>query len=59
MEDVRQHLQQLRRQVLAGVHLVFSHVIPLEQDVTQHPLWQLATQVCSAPQPCIVHFENT
>ena len=44
-EDVRQHLQQLRRQVLRGVHLVFSHVIPLEQDMTQHPLWRLATQV--------------
>ena len=44
-EDVRQHLQQLRRQVLLGVHLVFSHVIPLEQDMTQHPLWRLATQV--------------
>lgn len=44
-EDVREHLQQLRRQVLAGVQLVFSHVIPLEQDMTQHPLWQLATQV--------------
>lgn len=50
-EDVRQHLQQLRRQVLLGVHLVFSHVIPLEQDMTQHPLWRLATQlgaVCHA-----------
>lgn len=47
-EDVREHLQELRRQVLQGVHLVFSHVIPLEQDMTQHPLWQLATQVCSA-----------
>ena len=47
-EDVRHHLQGLRAQVLQGVHLVFSHVIPLEQDMTQHPLWQLATQVHNA-----------
>jgi len=39
------HLQNLRKQVLAGVHIVFSHVIPLEKDMTQHHLWRLATQV--------------
>ncbi|KAL0027020.1 hypothetical protein WJX79_009746 [Trebouxia sp. C0005] len=44
-EDVRAHLQNLRKQVLAGVHIVFSHVIPLEQDVTQHHLWRLASQL--------------
>ncbi|KAL0050233.1 hypothetical protein WJX82_006909 [Trebouxia sp. C0006] len=44
-EDVRLHLQNLRKQVLAGVHIVFSHVIPLEKDMTQHHLWRLATQL--------------
>lgn len=44
-EDVRLHLAELKRQILAGTQLVFSHVIPLEQDVTQHHLWRLATQV--------------
>lgn len=39
------HLQELRKHVLPGVHLVFSHVIPLEQDMTEHHLWRLATQV--------------
>ena len=44
-EDVRLHLAERKRQILAGTQLVFSHVIPLEQDVTQHHLWRLATQV--------------
>ncbi|DBA95101.1 TPA: hypothetical protein ACH3X1_002613 [Trebouxia sp. C0004] len=47
-EDVRLHLQNLRKQVLAGVHIVFSHVIPLEKDMTQHHLWRLATQLGAA-----------
>ena len=33
-----------RRKVLAGLHLVFSRVMPLEQDPQQHPLWVLAQQ---------------
>lgn len=44
-EDVRIHLRELRKQVLPGVHIVFSHVIPLEQDMTEHHLWRLATQL--------------
>jgi hypothetical protein len=31
-------------QVLAGVQLVFSRVIPLETNPRQHPLWVLAEQ---------------
>lgn len=31
-------------QVLAGVQLVFSRVIPLEANPRTHPLWQLAEQ---------------
>jgi hypothetical protein len=31
-------------QVLEGVHLVFSRVIPLETNPRQHPLWLLAEQ---------------
>lgn len=31
-----------RLQVLAGVVLVFTRVIPLEQDPASHPLWRLA-----------------
>lgn len=30
--------------MLAGVHLVFSRVIPLEANPRTHPLWQLAEQ---------------
>ena len=48
-EDVRIHLRELRKQVLPGVHIVFSHVIPLEQDMTEHHLWRLATQVLLLP----------
>ena len=47
-EDVRLHLAELKSQVLAGTHLVFSHVIPLEQDMTQHHLWRLANQVSAS-----------
>jgi hypothetical protein len=31
-------------QVLEGVQLVFSRVIPLETNPRQHPLWLLAEQ---------------
>lgn len=44
-QDVRVHLAEVRSQILAGTHLVFSHVIPLEQEMTQHHLWRLATLV--------------
>lgn len=35
---------QLVPQVLEGVRLVFSRVIPLETNPRQHPLWLLAEQ---------------
>ena len=34
-------------QVLAGVRLVFTRVIPLEQEPSSHPLWRLA-ESCGA-----------
>lgn len=40
--DVRQALAHERQQVLAGVRIVFTRVIPLEQDPATHPLWRLA-----------------
>lgn len=44
-EDVRVHLAERKSQILAGTHLVFSHVIPSEQEMTAHHLWRLATSV--------------
>lgn len=40
--DARQALAQERQKVLAGVHLVFTRVIPLEMEPESHPLWRLA-----------------
>uniref|UniRef100_A0A1D1ZU23 protein-serine/threonine phosphatase n=1 Tax=Auxenochlorella protothecoides TaxID=3075 RepID=A0A1D1ZU23_AUXPR len=37
--DVRPVLAERRRAVLAGVRLVFSHVIPLGAPAPSHPLW--------------------
>lgn len=48
--DVRAVMSAERQKVLAGCHLVFSRVIPLEQVPSQHSLWQMAEQfgaVCS------------
>eukprot|EP00879_Flechtneria_rotunda_P009025 GHRR01009450.1.p1 GENE.GHRR01009450.1~~GHRR01009450.1.p1 ORF type:complete len:161 (-),score=50.12 GHRR01009450.1:1665-2147(-) len=42
--DIRNIMAAEKRQVLAGVCLVFSRVIPLEANPRQHPLWQLAEQ---------------
>ncbi|KAF6256557.1 HAD-like domain-containing protein [Scenedesmus sp. NREL 46B-D3] len=42
--DIRNVMAAEKRQVLSGVHLVFSRVIPLESNPRQHPLWQLAEQ---------------
>ena len=44
-EDVRTHLAVLRRHVLSGTHIMFSHVIPRDEDMTQHHMWLLATRV--------------
>lgn len=40
--DVRHALGTERQQVLHGVHLVFTRVIPLEMEPSSHPLWRLA-----------------
>ncbi|KAK9837308.1 hypothetical protein WJX81_005341 [Elliptochloris bilobata] len=40
--DVRSVLRALRAQVLAGVRILFSRVIPLEQAPASHTLWCLA-----------------
>ncbi|KAG7672111.1 hypothetical protein KSW81_004994 [Nannochloris sp. 'desiccata'] len=40
--DVRHVLTNYRKKVLKGVHLVFSRVIPLEQDPKTHELWRMA-----------------
>lgn len=42
--DVRIVMAGEKQQILAGVNVVFSRVIPLETDPKQHPLWQLAEQ---------------
>ncbi|KAI8471800.1 MAG: hypothetical protein J3K34DRAFT_416255 [Monoraphidium minutum] len=57
--DVRGVMESHRRRVLAGVHLVFSHVTPAEADPRGHPLWRLAEQfggVCAeAPSDATTH----
>ncbi|KAK9816991.1 hypothetical protein WJX72_007937 [[Myrmecia] bisecta] len=48
-QDVRSHLGDVRREVLAGVELVFSRVIPLaEFQPERNPLWQLAVELGAA-----------
>ena len=45
-EDVREHLTRRRRQVLRGVHIAFSCVMPIQDPRPEgHELWQLALQV--------------
>lgn len=40
--DVRKVLAEERQQILKGVHIVFSRVIPLDKDPVNHDLWKLA-----------------
>ena len=40
--DARRVLSTQRKKVLKGVIIVFSSVIPLEQDPKTHELWQMA-----------------
>eukprot|EP00798_Chlamydomonas_sp_ICE-L_P027333 gene27333-4630_t len=40
--DMRNVMGEESRKVLAGVHIVFSRVIPLEQNPRTHTLWRLA-----------------
>eukprot|EP00798_Chlamydomonas_sp_ICE-L_P030051 gene30051-35022_t len=42
--DLRNIMGNERRKVLAGVSLVFSRLVPLEQDPKSHSLWRLAEQ---------------
>ncbi|KAG1672556.1 hypothetical protein FOA52_010656 [Chlamydomonas sp. UWO 241] len=46
--DVRNVMDDERRRVLHGVSIVFSRVIPLEQDPRTHALWRLAEQFGAA-----------
>ena len=44
--DVREHLKQLKAEVLHGVRICFTKIIPLAMaDPEQHPLWRLAELV--------------
>lgn len=55
LPDVRPMLSDARRHILAGVHIVFSGVIPLKSnDPTQEPFWQLAEQVCCVRTPVVL-----
>ena len=43
---MRKHLAAVRGSILAGAHLLFSHIIPQNFPRPQsHPMWQLAEQV--------------
>ncbi|KAL6124606.1 hypothetical protein ACLB2K_077118 [Fragaria x ananassa] len=43
--DVRPVLQILKKQVLNGCKIVFSHVFPLSVEASTHPLWKMAEQL--------------
>lgn len=57
--DARRALSRARRRVLAGVRLVFSHVIPLGAPPAAHPLWRLAERFgavcCLGMEPGVTH----
>lgn len=53
--DVRVVLPRLRRKVLQGVFITFSRIIPLGEDPTMHPLWQLAE---SFGAKCTPHYDR-
>eukprot|EP00884_Botryococcus_braunii_P005692 jgi/Botrbrau1/15123/Bobra.0283s0002.1 len=40
--DVRRWLHKARQQVLKGVHILFTRVIPLHQEPCDHKLWRMA-----------------
>ena len=42
LPNVQSILHEHRMDVLAGVHVVFSRVFPIDMDPTKHPLWILA-----------------
>ncbi|KAL6129198.1 hypothetical protein ACLB2K_072551 [Fragaria x ananassa] len=43
--DVRPVLQILKKQVLNGCKIVFSHVFPSSVEASTHPLWKMAEQL--------------
>ncbi|KAA6427633.1 MAG: RNA polymerase II C-terminal domain phosphatase-like 3-like, partial [Trebouxia sp. A1-2] len=58
--DVRQVLQDERKQVLAGVHIMFSRVIPLQDGHPEwHPMWRKAVKfgaTCTTqPSDAVTH----
>lgn len=45
-QDVRDHLQALRADILSGCRITFSRIIPRDDPLPEaHDLWQLAEQV--------------
>ena len=46
-------LQEHRKDVLAGVNIVFSHVFPIHTDPTKHPLWTLAEDFGAKCSPAL------
>ena len=46
-------LQEHRKEVLAGVHIVFSHVFPIHTDPTKQPLWTLAEDYGAKCSPAL------
>ncbi|KAG2382696.1 hypothetical protein C9374_005276 [Naegleria lovaniensis] len=40
--DVKIILKEKKKDILRGKHIVFSGVIPLQQDPKQHPAWRIA-----------------
>ncbi|KAF0984225.1 hypothetical protein FDP41_007402 [Naegleria fowleri] len=41
-KDVKIILKEKKKDILRGKHIVFSGVIPLQQDPKQHPAWRIA-----------------
>lgn len=56
--DVRSVMAEEQRRVLGGTQLVFSRVIPLQQEPQSHPLWKLAEQ-CGALCSTVVSETTT
>lgn len=43
--DVRQVLKAIRKEVLKGCRIVFTHVFPTNFQADNHPLWKMAEQL--------------
>lgn len=53
--DVRDHLRQVRAEILRGVSICFTKVIPLGDEPTAHFCWKLAIKV-PPPPLCLPEF---